>query len=193
MYNNLLPYDGDVRYLPECWSEQTADSLCMKLEKDIAWQQDPVKIFGKLHIPKRKVAWYGNKPFAYSYSGNTKIAEPWLPILTEIKTRVEELTRQSYNSCLLNLYPDGRSGMGWHTDNERELQEEGAIASVSFGATRRFVFRHLKTKEKVEQVLEPGSILLMQGVTQQYWQHSLPKSAKVNEARINLTFRTIIS
>jgi len=110
-----------------------------------------------------------------------------------IKDKVEKASSETYNSCLLNLYHNGEEGMGWHTDNEKELKKEGAIASVSFGAVRKFAFKHKKTQEKVELTLDNGSLLVMKGTTQSHWLHRLPPSKKITTPRINLTFRTIIT
>jgi len=149
-------------------------------------------MFGKRIITKRKVAWYGDQPYKYSYSKSTKTALPWTKGLQSIKLTVESLTHNSYNSCLLNLYHDGSEGMGWHSDDEPELLEDGAIASISLGAERKFIFRHKETKEKIELFLHSGSVLLMSGACQRRWLHRLPPTKKVHRPRINLTFRTIV-
>lgn len=190
--SNLLPYDGIVTYYGTVFSEAQARTLNNSMLSSIKWQQDELIIFGKKIITKRKVAWYGERPFAYSYSNTSKLALPWTEELIAVKALVEAKTKRIYNSCLLNLYHSGEEGMGWHSDNEPEMKKNGAIASVSFGATRKFVLRHKVTKEKVEVLLKNGSVLLMEGETQAHWQHTLPKTKKVNDARINLTFRTCV-
>ena len=149
-------------------------------------------MFGKTIITKRKVAWYGDQPYEYTYSHVTKSALPWTPALQRIKNKVEEVSCDTYNSCLLNLYHDGSEGMSWHSDDEKELKPEGAIASVSLGAERKFVLKHKQSAEKVEVFLHHGSLLVMKGETQTHWVHRLPPTKKVNTPRINLTFRTII-
>ncbi len=148
-------------------------------------------MFGKEIITKRKVAWYADQPFQYAYSGSTKIALSWTDELQQLKRLVEDITSEAYNSALLNLYHSGEEGMGWHSDNEPELEATASIASLSLGATRKFSFKHQSTKNTVSLFLEQGSLLLMQPPTQRYWMHCLPKSKKVNEVRINITFRMI--
>ena len=140
-------------------------------------------------ITKRKVAWYGDSPYSYTYSKVTKHALPWTPTLKVIKALIEEKAKSEFNSCLLNLYHSGSEGMGWHSDGEKELVKHGVIASMSFGAERKFVFKHIRTKETVSIFLQSGSLLTMQDQTQDHWQHRLPPTKKVTTPRINLTFR----
>lgn len=186
---NLFPYDGIVLYYGSVMPMEESENLFSRLMTTIAWKHEEAIVYGRRIITKRKVAWYGDKAHSYTYSGVTKEALPWTNELSFIKQIVEEKTGETFNSCLLNLYHDGDEGMGWHSDNESTIEKESAIASVSFGADRMFSFRHKKTKETVSLLLENGSLLLMKGITQQYWHHSLPKSKKIKEARINLTFR----
>ena len=160
--------------------------------QNINWQNDVANIFGKQIITKRKVAWYAEKPFEYTYSNNTKRALLFIPELIKLKKLVEEKTNETYNSCLLNLYHNGSEGMAWHSDGERDLKEFGAIASLSLGAERKFGFKHKETKETVYVNLAHGSLLVMKDETQHHWMHRLPPTSKVNTPRINLTFRTII-
>ncbi|WP_421806140.1 alpha-ketoglutarate-dependent dioxygenase AlkB family protein [Flagellimonas sp.] len=190
---NWLPKDGVVNYFGPIIPLEQADDFFKILADTIPWEADVVHMFGKRIVTKRKVAWYGDQPYDYTYSNSTKKALPWTPALRELKEMAENLTNETYNSCLLNLYHTGEEGMGWHTDNEKELKRNGAIASYSFGAERKFVFKHKTTKEKVELLLDHGSLLVMKGATQNHWLHRLPPSKKVGSARINLTFRTIIS
>lgn len=118
---------------------------------------------------------------------------PWLPVILELKTRVEAVCDASFNSVLLNLYRDGADSMGWHSDDEPELGERPEIASLSLGATRRFRLRHRRRKdlEPVAIDLENGSLLIMKGETQRFWKHHVPKTKRVAESRVNLTFRNI--
>lgn len=190
---NWLPKDGVVNYFGPIMPLEQADDFFKILSDTIPWEADVVHMFGKRIVTKRKVAWYGDQPYNYTYSNSTKKALPWTPTLRELKGMAENLTNETYNSCLLNLYHTGEEGMGWHTDNEKELKKNGAIASYSFGAERKFVFKHKTTKEKVELLLDHGSLLVMKGATQNHWLHRLPPTKKVGSARINLTFRTIIS
>jgi alkylated DNA repair dioxygenase AlkB len=189
---NLLPFDGIANYHGMIFSRAEADQLLKALSEDIFWEHDEVMMFGKKIITKRKVAWYGDEPFNYTYSQMKKTALPWTPILQAIKDKIEEASGETYNSCLMNLYHNGEEGMGWHTDNEKELKKEGAIASISFGAPRKFCFKHKQTEEKVDLLLDHGSLLVMKGPTQSHWLHRLPPSKKINGLRINLTFRAII-
>ena len=190
---NLLPQDGTVNYFGKIIDHKTANHYFDQLLKNIAWQHDRAVIFGKMIVTKRKVAWYGDQDFSYRYSGTEKQALPWTNELLALKQLVEAKTRETFNSCLLNLYHSGEEGMAWHSDGETFLKKNGAIASLSFGAERRFLFKHKDTQEKVEILLEHGSLLVMQDCTQSYWLHRLPPMKKVKTARINLTFRTIIS
>lgn len=186
---NLLPRDGVVQYFGRVMPYEAADAYLDALRARIAWENDELVMGDRRIVTKRKVAWYGDDSFRYEYSRTTKVALPWTKALVEIKGIVEEVTGARYNSCLLNLYHNGSEGMGWHSDNERELKRDGAIASLSLGAERRFLFRHKDGGEVVERVLQHGAVLVMKGATQRHWQHRLPPVAGVRGARINLTFR----
>jgi len=188
---NILPKDGTVNYFGPILAQEKADFFFEQLKNTIPWEPDTVHMFGKRIITKRKVGWYGDEPFEYTYSKSTKRALLWTPELIELKKLTESRTNETYNSCLLNLYHSGEEGMGWHTDDERELKPNGAIASLSFGAERKFTFKHKESKEKVELWLDHGSLLVMKGETQTHWLHRLPPTKKIGVPRINLTFRTI--
>lgn len=188
---NILPNDGTVHYYGKVFSKQKSDFYYDYLLNQIPWENDEAIIFGKLILTKRKVAWFGEKPFEYTYSKRTKYAKFWTPELLELKQKCEEVTGETYNSCLLNLYHDGSEGMAYHSDGEKDLKKHGAIASLTFGAERKFLFKHKTTKEKVEIFLEDGSLLVMKGTTQDHWLHRLPPTTKVKTPRVNLTFRTI--
>ena len=172
MMMNLLPNDGNALYSSGLFSQSEADDLFTGLLHTIAWQHEEAVVYGRHIVTKRKVAWYGDKEYAYTYSNVTKNALPWTKELLSIKQRIEEETGEVFNSCLLNLYHNGEEGMGWHSDNESAIVKNSAIASISFGADRMFSFRHKKTKETVSLLLENGSLLLMKDVTQQHWHHS---------------------
>jgi alkylated DNA repair dioxygenase AlkB len=189
---NWLPQDGTVQYYGKVFSAQEANLYYQNLLETIAWRNDEAIIFGKKITTKRKVAWYGEKPFSYTYSNTTKHALPWTPELLALKTVIEKETGETYNSCLLNLYHDGSEGMAWHSDGEKDLKKDGAIASVSFGAERKFAFKHKHTQHKVELLLEHGSVLVMKDKTQTFWLHRLPPTKRISAPRINLTFRTIV-
>lgn len=186
---NLLPFDGQVDYYGTVMAEDAAARYMEILMRDIEWRNDEAVIFGRHILTKRKVAWYGDGRYGYKYSGIVREALPWTRELLELKGITERLTGVLYNSCLLNLYHDGDEGMAWHSDDEKELSPGGAIASLSFGAERRFLFRHKETKRIVETVLAAGSLLVMRGATQHRWVHSLPKMKRVIRPRVNLTFR----
>lgn len=188
---NLLPYDGEVNYLGQVFSKSEADSYLEQLLSNIEWQNDQAILFGKQIVTKRKVAWYGDQPFKYTYSGVTKVANLWTKELMELKKMVEDQTGEQYNSCLLNLYHDGSEGMAWHSDDEKDLKKNGTIASLSFGSERKFSFKHKQTKQTVFLILEHGSLLTMKGKTQTNWLHRLPPTKLSKTLRINLTFRTI--
>lgn len=188
---NLLPADGIADYYGQVLAPAEAVQYLDRLMQLIEWRNDEAVIFGRHIITKRKVAWYGDSDYSYAYSNIIRQALPWTEDLLALKDLTERLTAAKYNSCLLNLYHDGDEGMAWHSDDEKELAKEGAIASLSFGAERRFLFRHRHTKEQIELSLAAGSLLVMRGVTQTHWLHSLPKMKKVRTPRVNLTFRLI--
>lgn len=190
--NNLLPYDGELLYYGKVLNHEQANVYLNSLLNTIEWKHDEAVIFGRHIITKRKVAWYADEGFAYTYSNITKHALSWTRELLEIKKLTEACSGISYNACLLNLYHDGNEGMSWHSDDEVMLEKDAAIASVSFGAERKFTMKHRKTKETLSLQLEHGSLLVMKGTTQTHWLHALPKSARIKTARINLTFRTMV-
>jgi alkylated DNA repair dioxygenase AlkB len=189
---NLLPYDGTVNYFGKVFSQPEANYYLESLLQTIEWKNDEAIIFGKRIITKRKVAWYGDQDFEYTYSNTTKRALPWTPDLLALKTITEKISGERFNSCLLNLYHNGNEGMAWHSDGEKDLKKNGAIGSLTFGAERKFSFKHKQTKETVSIILEHGSLLVMKDSTQTYWLHRLPPTKLVSKPRVNLTFRTIV-
>lgn len=189
---NLLPYDGELLLKENFLTVPEAKDLFQNLQKEIPWEPDQVRIFGKIITTKREVAWYGDPGLSYTYSGFVKQPLPWSSELLWIKEKVEKYCGEVFNSCLLNLYHDGQESMGWHRDNEKELKKHGTIASLSLGAARKFSFKHLNEKRKIDIPLNAGSLLLMKGIIQDHWQHSLPAMKRIDEARINLTFRQIV-
>lgn len=188
---NILPDAGIVNYYGKIFSKEKSDFYYDYLFNQIPWENDEAVIFGKLILTKRKVAWFGERAFEYTYSNRTKYAKFWTPELLALKRKCEEVSGDTYNSCLLNLYHDGSEGMAYHSDGEKDLKKHGAIASLTFGAERKFLFKNKRTKEKVEIFLENGSLLVMKGETQDNWLHRLPPTTKVKTPRVNLTFRTI--
>ena len=189
--SNILNTDGTVNYYGKILSYQEANQYFDLLIQNILWEKDEVIIFGKHITTKRKVAWYGDSEYLYTYSNTTKQALAWTNELSELKQIVEEYAGIKFNSCLLNLYHNGNEGMGWHSDDEESLGKNNTIASLSFGAERKFSFKHKQTKLTISLVLEHGSLLIMKDDTQSNWLHSLPKSKNITQPRINLTFRTI--
>lgn len=188
---NYLTQDGSVHYWPGQVDHFQAQEYFQRLLNEIEWRSDEVIMFGKRIITKRKVAWYATRPLEYRYSGINRKSLAWTPLLSELQNLVETQTGAQYNSCLLNLYQDGSEHMGWHADNEKELKLHGSIASLSFGAKRKFVLKHRSSKEKVEFMLGSGDLLEMKGATQDHWLHRITPTVKVMEPRISLTFRVI--
>lgn len=187
--DNLLPFDGSAWYRPGFVPD--AEGLEDSLMQAIPWQHDQVRMYGRVIITKRKVAWYGDAGAVYKYAGIPREPLAWLPELEMLRDKCSSICGETFNSCLANLYHNGSEGMGWHRDNEPDLVKHGCIASVSLGAVRRFDFRHRKTREKISVVLEPGSLLVMAGEIQDHWEHQLPVARRILEPRINLTFRTV--
>ena len=187
---NLLPKHGSVVILMD-FLEYDFQAL----RESIDWKHQPIKMFGRSVMQPRLTAWYGDEGTEYSYSGLMNYPVPWNSRLHEIKKKVEELSKHKFNSVLLNLYRDGQDSMGWHQDNEVELGVNPTIASVSFGAIRQFQMRHKfdKSIPKLDIGLQDGSVLIMSGETQKYWQHQVPKTKKLLGERINLTFRSILT
>jgi len=183
--------DADISYYPNFFDYNAADTMMAALIKTTPWQQDNIKLFGKVHAQPRLTALYGNDAKPYSYSGITMQPLPWTLLLEKIKFQVESAAGITFTSVLLNFYRDGRDSNGWHSDNEKELGNNPVIASVSFGAQRVFRLRHNSEPIKQNILLEHGSLLLMKGTTQHFWKHQIPKTAKPIGPRINLTFRVI--
>jgi len=191
---SLLPYDGIVNYHGPVLSSGEAQCYLDVLLNTVPWKHDEAVIYGKRIQTARKVAWYGDSEYSYTYSGTTKVALLWTKELLALKHLVEQKTSHTFNSCLCNLYNTGGEGMSWHSDDEKALGRNTTIASLTLGAERKFSFHHKSRRgdDPISIVLENGSLLVMKGGTQTFWQHSLPKTAKISAARINLTFRTIV-
>lgn len=189
----LLPLkDSEITYFPVFLDAQEANEYFRKLKTKVPWQQDTIKVYGKTYPQPRLTALYGNNGKPYSYSNIIMQPQVFSKELLAIKQKIEEITQIEFTSCLLNLYRDGRDSNGWHADDEKELGGNPAIASISLGHERFFYFRHKKDKNlKHKILLKHGSLLLMQGETQHFWQHQIPKTSKSIGERINLTFRVI--
>jgi alkylated DNA repair dioxygenase AlkB len=188
---DLLPKDGSATYFSKVFDPNSCSTFLTSLLATLDWQQDQLFMFGKLITTKREVAWVGDAGCSYTYSGVKKFPQAWTAELLLIKNIAETLANHTFNSCLLNLYHDGDQGMGWHSDDEIELDKNAPIASVSFGGERKFSFKHKFEKLGASVVLENGSLLLMHAPTQDFWQHSLTKTKRSVLPRINLTFRAI--
>lgn len=183
--------NGEYQYYPSFFSRLEGDEYLKELKENILWKQESMNMYGRQINFPRLTAWYGENDKPYSFSGITLNPNPWTDSLLKIKSKIETKTTVSFNSVLLNRYRNGNDSISWHTDAEPELGLNPVIASVNFGATRKFQLRHIKTKEKIEIELTHGSLLIMQGELQHSWQHQVPKTKKVVGERINLTFRFI--
>ena len=193
--SSLIKADNlSVEYIENFFDFDQSQLYMKHLTNDIKWKREKIRMWGKEIVTKKRIAWYADEGKSYTYSGSTFHPDQWNELLLEIKKYVEQYIKFQFNSVLLNEYPNGKVGMGWHSDNERELGIDPIIASLSFGANRDFIFKH-KTNKSYENIkihLKSGSLLLMLGSTQHHWKHSLPKRLKVREPRINLTFRKIL-
>ncbi len=189
----ILAKDGRAEYINHFYDAEVSDSLFTNVLGSLTWESDQIFMFGRLVTTARKVAWVGGPDCLYTYSGVQKIPQVWTKELLQMKHKLEQLTGHTYNSCLLNLYHTGDEGMGWHSDNEKELDSTTPIASVSLGARRKFAFRHKQDKTTSSIFLEHGSLLIMHPPIQEHWHHSLLKTKTITSPRINLTFRKILS
>ena len=183
--------NGEYLFYPNLFSKAESDLYLQNLKENIDWKQESMNMYGKQVNFPRLTAWYGDNDKPYSFSGITLAPKVWTRELLEIKDKIEPLSKVQFNSVLLNRYRSGNDSISWHTDAEKELGINPVIASVNFGATRKFQLRHINTKEKLEIELTHGSLLIMQGELQHFWQHQIPKTSKVVNERINLTFRVI--
>lgn len=191
----LTPLDlpgADVAIDAAWLSPGEADALFDALYSGIAWETHRIRLFGREVDSPRLSCWIGDPGTSYMYSGTRFEPRPWPPALLPVRARLQEELGVGLNSVLANLYRDGRDHMGWHADNERELGARPVIASLSLGATRRFVFKHrFEPSLKRELLLGRGSLLLMAGQTQANHRHALPATSRSVGARISLTFRRI--
>ena len=185
--------DAEIIYYPNFFDTEESDLLFQKLLLTIPWQQDDIKVFGKVHAQPRLTALFGNEGKSYSYSNIKMQPHSWNPILQNLKLKAEAVSATEFTTVLLNLYRDGKDSNGWHADNEKELGTNPVIASMSFGAERYFHLQHNNDKNlKLKILMEHGSLLVMKGTTQHFWKHQIPKTAKPIGSRINLTFRSIV-
>jgi len=187
----MLPHGGSAVLHEGVFDADESRGLLSELMSDVPWGLWSIRMFGREVPEPRLSAWIGDPGTAYRYSGRTREPSPWVPVLESIRGRCEEITGARFNAVLANLYRDGRDSMGWHSDDEPENGTDPTIASVSFGARRRFDFRHRVTDERAEAWLDSGSVLVMSGPCQTHWHHRIAKSARVTEPRVNLTFRLV--
>lgn len=183
--------NGEYIYIPNFYQKEIADKYFKRLIEDIKWKQESMKMYGKELPFPRLTAWYGDQDKPYSFSGITLQPHPWSPGLLKVKTDIEAKANVVFNSVLLNRYRDGSDSISWHTDAEKELGENPIIASVNFGADRKFQLKHKDTNERIDIILQHGSLLIMQGELQHFWKHQIPKTKKPIGERVNLTFRVI--
>lgn len=189
----IIQSNGDVTYYPSIFSLEESNQIMLDLMENIEWKQEPIWMFGKKIMQPRLTSLYGDPKVAYGYSGIVMNALPWNDTLIFIKSKVESLSRTEFTHVLMNYYRNGQDSMGWHRDNEKNLGKNPTIASVSFGISREFQLRNYDSKDdKKSIILNHGSLLLMQGETQHFWEHQIPKSKKINDPRINLTFRKVL-
>jgi len=174
------------------WKSIPADELEKIRFRHINWKQDTIRMYGKSIPLPRLTAWYGDSGKAYTYSGITSKPNEWNKGLLYLKQQIEQFASIEFNSVLLNWYRDGTDQLAWHADDEPELGLNPAIASANFGEARDFVIRkNDDSSKRITIPLKHGTLLLMLGELQHYWQHSVPKRAKVHGSRFNLTFRRI--
>ena len=184
--------DAEISYYPIFFEEIQATEIYNELLKQTPWQQDEITVYGKKHQQPRLTALYGNEGKPYSYSNIKMQPNQWTVLLQKIKFHIESVANTNFTTVLLNYYRSGNDGNGWHSDNEKELGTNPIIASVSFGAARNFQLKHNTIKnQKINILLEHGSLLIMKGTTQHFWKHQIPKTTKSIGGRINLTFRIV--
>ncbi|GDX34072.1 alkylated DNA repair protein [Actinomycetes bacterium] len=190
--SQLLPFDGTATLYENFLDSQFATQAFNQIRDESDWEQPEITIFGNTVLEPRLSTWHNELGQGYKYSGVMRRAQPFSKMLGEIRDRCVEVTDTRFNSALVNFYRNGQDGMGWHSDDEACNGPEPTIASVSLGATRRFDMRHRKTGETIKIQLESGSLLVMAGKSQQFWVHQIAKTKRVQEPRINLTFRRVI-
>lgn len=191
--NSIPISDGILQYAPSFIPSEEATDLLETLIERIDWRQEEMKMFGKIVQFPRLTAWYGDPEAAYRYAGTTFQPTPWIPVLLSLREKIQKTVNHPFNSVLLNYYRDGQDSMGWHADNEKELGRNPIIASLNLGASRPFQLRHNTSDDQQEIMLKHGSLLIMGGILQHHWKHQIPKRKKIQEPRINLTFRQIFN
>ena len=171
--------DADVSILRDLQTHAPHELIFDKLLHDTKWQQREMNMYGRKVLQPRLTAWYGDPERSYVYSGIRNLPLPWTDLLREIKRRIEDCTEHSFNSVLLNYYRDNNDSMGFHSDDEKELGPDPAIASLSLGDKRTFLFKHKYRKDLdlISVPLQSGSVLLMKGPTQRNYQHAINRES----------------
>jgi len=183
--------NGEIMYDDLFLDKLQADALFEDFISSLPFHQGTIKLFGKTHSIPRLEAFFASEKRIYSYSGVDLQTHDFTKELLELKEQIEKICGEKFNCVLVNLYRNGQDSNGWHADNELALGKNPIIASLSLGATRRFDLKHNLTNEKISYNLTHGSLLVMKGSIQHYWKHQIAKTKKVNDPRINLTFRYI--
>ncbi len=184
--------DGTCRYTPQLFDAADCDRILEMLLRETAWKQEHIRMFGRQLPMPRLTAWYGEAGKTYKYSGLLNEPLPWFPEVALLRDAVSHSVGTPFNSVLCNLYRDGTDSMSWHTDDERELGRNPTIASISFGAERNFLLKHVRTGARAAFALGHGSLLIMEGPLQHHWVHRVPKTSRTVGVRVNLTFRWIV-
>ena len=190
--NKLIIDDGWILFEEQFYTQKESAVLYDELLKTLNWSQGEITLFGKHYPTPRLEAFYADENLNYSYSGQHLVRQDFNSILLEIKNKLEKKSGFTFNSVLANYYRDGLDSNGWHADNEKELGKNPLIASLSFGAERRFDLKHSTSIKRLHLPLKEGSLLIMGGEIQHHWKHQIAKSKRINSGRINLTFRTIL-
>lgn len=193
VFEPVMMEDADVSILRDLDTHAPHRIIFDRLLTETKWQQREMNMYGKKVLQPRLTAWYGDPDRTYMYSGIRNKPLPWTDVLRELKRRIEDCTDSRFNSVLLNYYRDNSDSMGFHSDDEKELGKDPTIASLSFGDTRRFIFKHKTRKElpTVAVALTDGSVMLMKGSTQRHWKHAINRESRPCGPRINLTFRRV--
>lgn len=187
-----MPWPEGFRFVEGFLPDPQANrQILLRLRESVPFKQETLTLFGREHPMPRLTAWFGDPGCSYTYSGLRNAPQPWTAELAALRRRLEDVLGVAFNSVLLNWYRSGRDGMGWHSDDERELGERPVIASLSLGQPRRFRLRHRETRETRSFELGCGSLLVMSERSQREWEHSVPKTAREVGARLNLTFRRV--
>ena len=186
--------DADVVLRTQVWAPAKAAAIAVELANLPQWAARDVVVAGRRCTQNRLTCFFAADPgLSYRHSGTENDnAEPFPPVVREVCDVVEKVLGMKFNYALLNQYPDGRSTLGWHADDERDLVRGSVIASCSFGVPRDFEFRRRDAHgEKHRVALASGSLLTMGGRTQKTHHHRVAPNARVSEPRYNITFRKV--